>query len=188
MRPLVRVGAAGSSALVEDAMATPGLRQRLGTALDGSVRAWAAPGPLVEAGLEVRVRPRVRLSGLVSWQGSSLQVEDGAGTRRVQDLSLLGGLLEMGFDVRGPWELTAGAGALTYRAGEEGIFADGADIAPLARGGAAAHLSWRGHALRLGGFAEGHPFGTSVIRQLGGSNGLVLRYGLQLGLIWGGGR
>jgi hypothetical protein len=188
VRATVRLGAAASSTLVEDAMATPGLRQRLGTALDGSVRAWAAPGPLVEAGVELGLKPGVRLGGLVSWQGSSLQVEDGAGTRRVQDLSLLGGLLEVGYQVRQPLELVAGAGVLGYRSEDRGIFEDGADVAPFARAGALASLPWRGHALRLGGFLEGHPFGTSAIRRLGGENGLVLRYGVQASLAWGGAR
>jgi hypothetical protein len=188
MRVTVRVGAAASSDLVENDVATPGLRQRLGSGVDGTVRAWAAPGPLVEAGVELRLRPRVRLSGLASWQGSSLQVEDGAGTREVQDLAVLAGLLEAGFLLRGPLEVTAAAGALGYAADETGIFEEGADIAPLGRAGASAALPWRSHAVRVGGFVEAHPFGTAAIRRLGGENGMVMRYGVQAALVWGGAR
>ena len=187
IRPLVRVGAAGSTVLVEDAVATPGLRERFG-AVDANVEGRAAPGPLVEAGLEVQLRPRVRLSAVASWQASSLQAEDGAGTRRVQDLSLLAGLLEVGFGIRGPLEVSAGAGALSYRSEEFGIFDEGSDLVPLARVGAGGTLSWRGHVVRLGGFAEGHTFGTPAIRRLGGENGMVMRYGVQAGLVWGGAR
>lgn len=188
VRPEVRIGWLTSGTLVEDQLATPALRQAQGPRLGPSPTAWAAPGPELSLGVAIPLRPTVLLSGLAAWQPTKLRVQDVGGERDVQDLSTVAAVLEATFTLRRHLLLSGAAGVLGYRGEAAGLFADGADVSPLLRGGAGGRISWRGHLVSVRAVADLHHFSTPGIRLSGGSSGLVPRYGIQLGVVPGGAR
>jgi len=184
----VRAAVLTSSTLVEDLLATPALKTRLGSGLGSGPRAHAALGPELSAGVLLPLRPGISLSGLLGWQLTKLQAEDDSGTREVQDLSVLHGLLAVDYSLRGPLVVSAGFGMLGYRSEAEGLFASGADLAPLVRIGAGGSWPVAGQSLTVRAIADVHRFGTPLLRSAGGAGGGVLRYGLQVGIVPGGAR
>jgi len=184
----LRAGVLVSSTLVEDVLATPALKARFGSRLGMSPKARATTGPEFSVGASVALRPRVRLVGLVGWQPTTLRATDAAGTRSVQDLSLLSGLLELEFATRGPVVIGGGVGALGYRSDGQGLFAEGSDLAPLLRLGAGLRLPVAGQSVLVRAVGDMHWFGTPLLRSAGGSGGVVRRFGIQLGVVPGGGR
>jgi hypothetical protein len=187
-QPELRVAVLSSSTLVEDLLAVPALKARfpdLGT----SPTARAAISPEFSVGVSVPLKGSVRLAGLVGWQPTTLRAKDIGGERDVQDLSVLHALLEAQFSVRAtPVFISSGVGMLAYRGGDEGLFADGADLAPLLRLGVGARWAVAGQQVTVRALGDMHRFGTPLIRTAGGSSGGVLRYGIQLGVVPGGAR
>jgi len=189
-RPRLEVRAAvlASSTLVEDVLATPALKARLGPGLGESLRARAAAGPELSAGAMVPLRPGVSLSGLVGWQQATLRAEDAGGTRDLQELALVHALLSAEFALRGALVAGAGVGMLGYRSDPVGLFTDGVDLSPLVRVSGGGRWVVRGHAISVRALADVHRFGSPLLRIAGGSGGAVLRYGVQVGVVPGGGR
>jgi len=184
----VRAGVVSAGTLVEDVLATSALRTRLGTGLGEAPVARSAAGPELEIGARVALRGRAALSGLLGWQFTTLQVEDAGGQRDAQDLSVLHGILEAEFQVRGPVVVSGAAGALAYLSEERGLFADGADVSPLLRFGVGGRWALGRQLLTVRALADAHQFGNAVLRAENGSRGGVLRYGLQLAVVPGGAR
>ena len=183
----VRAGVLGSSTLVEDVLATPALKVRF-SGLGGSPSARAAPSPEFSVGASLPLRSRARLTALLGWQPTTLRAEDAAGTRDVQDLSLLSGMLEVELAGRGPLVIAGGVGVLGYRSDGEGLFAEGSDLAPLLRVGVGGRWAVAGQSVLVRAVGDVHRFGTPLLRSAGGSGGGVFRYGLQIGVVPGGGR
>lgn len=186
-RPDLRIAVLSSSTLVEDLLATPALKARF-SGLGSSPRARAALSPELELGVMLPLRPGIGLSGMLGWQPTTLQAEDDSGTRDVQSMSLLHALLGLDFVVRGPLTVSAGVGMIRYRSAAEGLFADGEDVLPLVRLGAGGRRVVAGQMVTLRAIADVHRFGSPLLRSAGGSGGGVFRYGLQIGLVPGGGR
>ncbi|NJD09629.1 MAG: hypothetical protein FIB01_04000 [Gemmatimonadetes bacterium] len=183
----LRAGLLASSTLVEDLLATPALKARF-PGLGSAPRARAALAPELEAGATLPLGPRVALDGLLGWQPATLQATDDAGTRDVQRMTVLHALLGLEFAARGPLVVGGGVGMIRYRSAARGLFADGADLAPLVRLAAGGRWPWSGHALTVRALADVHRFGSPLLRAAGGSGGGVFRYGLQLGVVPGGAR
>jgi hypothetical protein len=188
LRPELRVAVLSSSTLLVDLLATPALRARLGPGLGASPSAVVALAPEFSVGAGVPLNQRVRLAGLVGWQPTRIEAEDGSGTRDVHGVSVIHALLEAEFALSGPAFLSSGVGALGYRGGYHGLFAEGSDITPLLRLGAGARWAVAGQAVTFRALGDVHRFATPLLRSAGGSGGGVLRYGLQLGVVPGGAR
>jgi len=184
----LRVAVLSSSTLVEDLLATPSLKARLGAGLGNAPGARAALAPELSLGGSVPLNAKVRLSALAGWQPTRLRAEDSSGARDVQDLSLLHALLELEFALSAPVFLSGGVGMLGYRSEQEGLFAEGADLAPLLRLGFGARWALAGQSVAVRAIGDMHRFGTPLLRSAGGSGGGVFRYGVQVGVVPGGGR
>lgn len=188
LRPELRLGWLASTTLVEDLLASPALRQQYSGVVAGSPRAWAAAAPVVSAGARVAVKPRVAVSGLVGWQPTQLRVEDAGGTRDVESISILHGLLEATYTPRSPVLLSAGFGVLGYRAEDRGLFSGGTELSPLVRAGAGAAVPVGAHLATLRAVGEFHRFSTPAIRTAGGQTAGVGRFGVEASFTWGGAR
>jgi hypothetical protein len=179
----VRAGVAGSSALLEDQVASPRLAQQLGGSFEGEVRARAALGPMVTAAARTGLNPRFAAELNVGWTASTLQAEDAAGTRDLQGLGVghatLGVRTLFGPRISG----NVGFGAIRYFADEEGIFAEGSDLSPLLEAGATVTV-WRAVTVRVTG--QAHTFSNPFIRVLNGQDGSVFRWAVQAGWTFGG--
>lgn len=181
----VRAGVAGSSPLLEDQVASPRLAQELEGRFEGEVRARAAVAPTVSLAARTGLNPRFAAELEVGWTASTLQAEDAAGTRDLQDLGV--GHATLGVrTVLGP-RLTGrvGFGAIRYFADEEGIFAEGSDLSPVLEAGVAAEV-WRDLSVRVLG--QAHRFSNPFIRVLNGQDGSVFRWAVQAGWTFGGAR
>jgi hypothetical protein len=170
-----RAGAAGSSPLVTDQVATAQVAQLLGAPVDTEVRAVPAIGPVLAAGARVAFWPRVKLGLDVSWSPTELQAEDGEGRRPIQDLSVIQTMVQTAWAVRPAVELGAGAGLVWYGSEDEGLFADGSDAAALLEVSAAWTPGLWGDRLALVGAAQTHRFSTPALRAAGGQDGSVTR-------------
>lgn len=187
-QPELRVAVLSSSTLIEDLLAVPALKTRF-PRLGAAPTARAAISPEFSVGASVPLKQSVRLAGLVGWQPTTLRAEDVGGEREVQDLSVLHALLEVQFSIRGaPIFISSGVGMLAYRGGGEGLFADGADLAPLVRLGVGGQWAVAGQQVTVRALGDVHRFGTPLIRAAGGSSGGVLRYGIQVGVLPGAAR
>jgi hypothetical protein len=182
----VRVALLASSTLVEDLLATPSLKARI-PRLGESPSARAAVAPELSLGATVPLNPRARLIGMLGWQPTTLRAQDAGGARDVQALSLLHALLEAEFSLSAPFFLSAGVGMLGYRSEGQGLFAEGSDLAPLLRVGAGGRWALAGQSVTLRAVGDVHRFGAPLLRSAGGSGGSVLRYGVQVGVVPGGG-
>src|SRR5690606_30875992 len=107
-----------------------------------------------------------------------LEARDGAGTRPVQDLTVLQTVLGAQWAVRRSIELGAGAGLVWYLTDDTGLFSSGADTSPLVELNAAWTPSIWQRRLALQAAASTHRFGTPAIRAVGGQDGTVTRFSL----------
>ena len=181
-QPEVGVSYLGSTTLVE------ALPQFQGGQWSSDARAWAAPSPAVSMGVRLPVRPRLSVAAVAVAQPTQLRVEDVAGEREDQGLTVWSGLLEARYLARAPLVLSGGVGVLSYRGDGTGLLADGSDVSPLARLGAGASRSVGRHLATVRALLEYHRFGTGVLRANGGGAARVLRYGAEVTFSWGGGR
>ncbi|MBR9990207.1 MAG: hypothetical protein KFH98_10645 [Gemmatimonadetes bacterium] len=173
-----RAGAAGSSALVTDLVATAQVAQALGAPVDTEVRAVPAVGPLLAAGVRAGFWPTATLGLDLSWSPTELRAEDSAGTRPIQDLNVLQTMIQAAWAVRPAVELGAGVGLIWYRSDGAGLFADGSDAAAVLEvSGAWTPGLWQNR-LALVGAAQTHRFSTPVLRAAGGRDGSVTRLSL----------
>src|SRR5690606_32150175 len=125
-----RIGAAGSTALVTDQVATSQMAELLGAPVDEEVRAIPKPGLALAAGARVAFWPSVVLGADVEYASADLEAEDGSGTRPIQDLTVLQATVGPSWAVRRALELGAVVGLIWYRADERGIFAAGSETSP----------------------------------------------------------
>jgi hypothetical protein len=173
-----RAGLTASTSILTDQVATPAMAQLLGARVDEEVRVVPAPGLTVGGGVRTAFWPRVGLTADVDYTVTELQAEDGSGTRGIQDLGMLQGLVGVNWSVRPSVELGGAAGLLWYRTEERGLFAEGSDTSPVAE----ARLAWTPSLLdgrvAVTGAVQTHRFGTPVIRAEGGQDGIVIRYTL----------
>ena len=181
----VRAGVAGSSTLLEDLVATPRVAETLGDRFEGAVRARPAPGPMFTVAAATILNPRFAAELTVGWTATRLRATDATGTRELQDLGAGHATLGVRTALTPRVSGSVGFGALRYFAEEEGLFADGSDLAPLVEVGAAANV-WRRLSLRAGG--QMHRFSSPVIRVLSGQEGTVFRWSVQAGWAFGGSR
>lgn len=181
-QPEAGVSFLASTTLVE------ALPQHQGGEWSSGARAWAQASPALEIGVRLPVQPRLSLAAVAVWQATQLRVEDVAGERDQQSLTLLSGVLEARYAARAPFVLSGGLGVLSYSGEDTGLLADGAKLSPLARLGAGVALPTRGHLLTLRALAEYHRFGTSVVQANGGEDARVVRYGAEAVFSWGGSR
>ena len=173
-----RAGAAGSSALLTDRIGDATIPNVLGVPVQEEVRAVPAVGPLLAAGARVAFWPRATLGVEGSWTPTELEAKDDAGTRPIQDLTVVQGMVIASWAVRRAVELGAGAGAIWYRSEGEGLFAEGSDASPVLELSAAWTPSvWDGR-LALVAAAQTHRFGTPSLRAAGGQDGSVTRASL----------
>lgn len=173
-----RAGAAGSSALVTDRIADASVPNVLGVPVQEEVRAVPAVGPVLAAGARVAFWPQVTLGLEGSWTPTELEAEDDAGTRPIQDLTVVQGMVGASWAVRPAVELGAGAGLIWYRSEDEGLFADGSDASPVLEVSAAWTPGlWDGR-LALVAAAQTHRFSTPSLRAAGGQDGSVTRASL----------
>ncbi len=184
----LRAGAAGSTALAEDAIAGPGLRQRFGAALRGPVRmeptlgAWAG----LAARAPLRRNTYVEVSTAATF--TRLDAADDAGTRDLQSLAVLHGVVAVRYPLAPSLSLAGGFGGVKYFTEERAVFAEGSAISPLVEADLAWHRDVGGRVLSLRAFAQAHRFGTAAIRRAAGADGTVFRYGLGAGWLIGGAR
>lgn len=173
-----RAGVAVSSPLVRDAIAVATMTEAVGAPVDDEARAFPAPAPVMGGSARVFFWPDVALEAGVDWAWSELRAEDGAGARRVQGMGVLQGGFGVSWAVRPALELGAGAGFLSYRTAERGLFAGGSDVSPTLE----ARIGWMpslwSRRITVLGSVQTHRFGTPALRREGGSDGAVTRLGL----------
>jgi hypothetical protein len=171
-----RAGLTASSPILIDQVATPAMSQLLGARVDGEVRVVPGRGLTVGGGVRAEFWPRIGLTADVDYTATELQADDGSGTRAIQDLGMLQGLVGVNWSVRPAIEVGGAAGLLWYITDERGLFAEGSDTSPVAE----ARLAWTPGLLHgrvaVTGAAQTHRFGTPVIRAEGGQDGIVMRY------------
>ena len=173
-----RVGAAGSSPVVRDQVATAQVSQVLGAAVDDEVRAVPAPGPELALGVRAAFWPQVSLGLDASWSPTELEAQDDAGTRPIQDLTILQATVSASWAMRPAVELGGGAGLMWYRSEGEGLFAEGSNASPVVEVSAAwVPGLWR-RRVALVGKAQTHRFSTPALRAAGGQDGSVTRVSL----------
>jgi hypothetical protein len=173
------VGAAMSSALVRDNVASPSLR-RIVPGVEEEVLLLVAPAPAVGVGLRTSLRPRLLLDADVDVAVSEVRVSGGEGERGLQSVAVVEVGAAVSRVVRPRIEVGGGAGVTAYVTAREGLFRDGSRIAPLV----SARLSWTppiaGDRIALVARGQVHRFGTPAIREAGGSDGMVSRAAIQL--------
>jgi hypothetical protein len=172
----VVLGAAASSPLVRDGVATPELRRRAAGVVQSEVR--VAPTAAVQAGggWRVPVRERVALEVEVLWSPAQLGADEDGQRRDLQRIHVLQAALGTTLRLRGGIEAGAGAGVIGYATARQGIFAEGASATPVVRAHAAVVLPGLNGRLAVRAAAHAHRFGTPALRRAGGTDGTVRRY------------
>lgn len=179
LRLHARAGVTGSTALVEDAVASPVLAQVLGAAVERPVKVEAAPGLTVGGMVQAAFWPRAALDLTVDWTVSELRLaSDEGGSRGYADLGVLQVQLGGSWQPASRVEIGGGAGMLRYMTDERGIFDGGAEPSLTAE----VRLGWTpplvGDRVTLQAVAQTHRFGTDPMRRAGGVDGAVTRLSL----------
>jgi hypothetical protein len=173
------VGAAMSSALVRDNVASPSLR-RIVPCVEEEVLLLVAAAPVLGVGLRTPLRSRLLLDADVDVAVSELRVSGGEGERGLQRVAVVEFGAAVSRVMRPRIEVGGGAGVTAYVTAREGLFRDGSRIAPLV----SARLSWTppvaGDRIALVARWQVHRFGTPAIREAGGTDGPVSRAAIQM--------
>ncbi len=180
----LRAGVAGSTAIVEDLIASPQLVQRLGGAFEGDVKAVPSPGPVLAVAVMTAMRERMAFELSAGWTFTTLRAATDGSSRKVHDLGVGHAILGVRYAVNEWWRLTGGFGAVRYFA-DEGLFAEGNALQPIVELGNAVTTPWLGRRLTLRAAGQIHRFGTPVIRSAGGEDGTVMRALIQAAVLIG---
>jgi hypothetical protein len=172
-------GAAVSSVLARDNVASPAVRQIV-RGVEEEVLLLVAPAPALGVGVRTSLRPRLVLDADVDVAVSELRVSGSEGERGLQSIAVVEVGAAVSRLVRPRVEVGGGAGVTAYVTAREGLFRDGSRIAPLL----SARLSWTppvaGDRIALVARGQVHRFGTPAIREAGGTDGTVRRAAIQM--------
>ncbi|MEO5509321.1 MAG: hypothetical protein ABIV28_00835 [Longimicrobiales bacterium] len=182
----LKAGFAASGLVLRDQIATPGLRSLLGNGVDEDVSARFKPAAMLGLGVEVPLRPGTQVMFAGSWSGTTLEAEDGAGTRDVQDVSVIQAVFGMRRMIGDLLEASGGFGAIYFSGDGRGLMAGGADVAPLVEAGLGGGWNSGEHRIHVRAVGQLHRFGTEAITSIGGQSGNVKRYGIEAAFTWKG--
>lgn len=178
----VRVGAMFSTPLAHDEGAWPRPGQPV-PAEEAYVR--AAPGPLAAMALWAELAPALELEMSAGWTFSQVLVHEDGGRRSVGPLGIGHAVVAIRHDIQ-DFRVRGGVGAVTYVA-DAGIFrGSGRQFWPVAEGGVGGTLRIGHVRVGLELMAQVHSFGTPALREAGGLDGTIVRYGVHGGFLLGG--
>lgn len=182
-----KFGYAVSGPVVKDQVATPILRARLGRGVDESVTASFTPAPQIGLGLQIPVHRALDAVITGSWSPTRLRVTDGSGSRDVQSVSVLEGVLGLRRTIRNSIEAGGGFGAARFTSDDRALFRGGAAIAPLVEGAIGTGWNTGVHRVHVRAIGQMHRFGTRAILDEGGHSGNVFRITGEASFTWKGG-
>jgi hypothetical protein len=173
----LRLGAQVSTTLVHDEVAHP--RPGFPQAVD-EARLRATPAPMLGVALWAELAPNVEIEASGGWTFARLVVHEDGTRRSTGGLAVGHVVVSLRHHVQAV-RLRGGIGAIHYR-GDAGLFgAAGYELRPLAEAGLGWPLRLAGAPFSLELTAQVHGFGTTALRQAGGLDGTVARFGLAAG-------
>ncbi len=184
----VRLGVTASSTLAADSVVRQSVLDRLagkGHRVDAA-RATPSIAPTIQLSASTALRSKVQLEGAF---GLSVgQLNGGATSGNGQSFTVASGTIGLRYAIIPRAYVRGAFGAIHYGSSAEGIFKQGSTLEPVVEAdiGSSTQLSFG--AVSIEAFGQVHRFGTAALRQIGGSDGTVLRAGLMAGLALGKGR
>ena len=155
---------------------------------DGDLSASVGAAPAVIGAYRQRFSPDVSLQVDAGYTFGIQRGSGPSGSWSGGDV----GIVHLVASLRTPWRsaghLRGGAGVLRYFADDEALFRGEDGLRPVAE--AAVGYAWRPRGVRVAAelLGQAHRFGTEAIREEGGQDGVVMRAGLLVGIVIGGGR
>lgn len=175
----LRLGVAGSTALVRDAVATSTPDSPRGVE---PVTARPSLAPVVAVRFLTPLRRALELELAAGWTFARLEAHETEASYRVQRLGIGQGTVGVRYAPTTRYYLRGAFGAIRYGPGEAGVLADGAVIEPMLEAGAGVARRVGAGLLSLELSGQAHPFNTGALQRAGGGQGFVYRVALTVGV------
>ena len=185
----LRAGVTASTPLVRDEMLARRDRGELGlgerSVSTSGVRVGTAPLVAVVARQPLSEWDALELSAGATF--GRLESEYANGWQDVEGLTVLHAAGSWRYVIAEHLAVRAGVGVIRYGATEARVLRDDDKLRPLLEAGAETRVGVAGVRLAIAAFAQAHNFGNVAIREMGGTDGSVVRGGLTVGARFGGG-
>jgi hypothetical protein len=174
----VRLAVLGSTPLVRDEI---GRVNQAGPAPAEAVEAGPGIAPAAGIALFTELSPGVELEVSGGWAFARLVVREDGERRRASSMGIGQLLLALRHDVGGN-RVRGGIGAIRYASASRLLGESATRPIPLIEAGAGRVVRIGSRRVSIDVVGQAHGFGTPPVRDAGGSDGTVLRFGVQAGL------
>jgi hypothetical protein len=179
-----RLGAFYATPLVKDAVSSAALDQAIPGQRSHNVNVREGIGPIGTVAVRLPLRGTMHLELSGSAAQTKIRGDDGLQTWDVANATVGDLVFSVGGWYRGTIAWRGGIGATRLFTAQRGVFSKGNGIRPLLEAGIGAQLAKR---FELSARVQTHSFGTTTLRDNGGSDGNVLRGIIQVGTtLWQG--
>jgi len=185
----LRVGAFVSTPLVKDAVSSAGLDDSIPGQRSHDIRLQQKLGPIATLAIRfpMRAHSNLELSGSVG--RSTVHGDDGIQSWDAMPVTVGNFVVGFGYLYRNIIVLHGGVGLTKLFAEERGLFSKGNSIKPVLEAGASSSVHMGTRPIELQAMVQSHSFGTTTLRDNGGSDGNVMRAIVQIGTtLWQAGR
>lgn len=183
----VRLGAVASSPLATDSVLRQSTLNRLAGNGHVAEQARATPGvaPTIQVSARTALRENLQLEATGGWSFGKLHAGSDTESRAYQSFNIGSATIGLRYALLPRVHVRGAFGALHYGASAEGLFRQGGALVPVLEAGIGSDVRFSFGTVGIAAFGQTHRFGTAAVRQLGGSDGSVLRGGLLVGFTFG---